>query len=468
YYMAATALLMALAFVALYLGVRHAVIRNLDELLAYEAEKHLAEVEAGSTGLYFRNRQELEEREHREIQTNPIFIQLMSTKGKVMDRSPNLKEYFLKLDTLARQRYRNAELGHTAIRQIQVPVLQQGRVQGYLLAALSLQSARSILLQLGQILVLAYVLLLLGSYAVSRFLAGRSIRPIQKMTDTLSHLSRQDLQRRVPLPEHRDELYRLATSFNDLLDRIEQAMQRERQFTSDASHELRTPLSVLRGTLEVLIRRQRSATDYEEKIRYCLGEIDRMTRITDQLLLLARLEQGEDLRAEAWSELPSLIDETLCLLQAPIQEKGLQVRYTLAEPAVGHHMAVPHSYTRFILDNVIGNAVKYAYSGTPLTIDLSLADTGPVCRIQDAGVGIREEDLKQVFDSFYRSDAMTNRHISGHGLGLSVVKKCADAIGARVEIQSRQGLGTTVTLFFTKLNQADTGLGAHTRSPEKI
>jgi hypothetical protein len=86
YYMAATALLMALAFVALYLGVRHAVIRNLDELLAYEAEKHLAEVEAGSTGLYFRNRQELEEREHREIQTNPIFIQLMSTKGKVMDQ----------------------------------------------------------------------------------------------------------------------------------------------------------------------------------------------------------------------------------------------------------------------------------------------------------------------------------------------------------------------------------------------
>jgi signal transduction histidine kinase len=127
-------------------------------------------------------------------------------------------------------------------------------------------------------------------FFIARLIAGRSIKPVVAITETSSMITRDNLTDRIVLPQNKDELYVLSKTINDLLDRIENAVEREKQFTSDASHELRTPLAILKGTLEVLVRKPRNQSEYEEKIGFCVKEIDRLNQLVDELLLLARFE----------------------------------------------------------------------------------------------------------------------------------------------------------------------------------
>lgn len=290
HYLVATAIIMAVVFGTIFLIVERTVIQNLDNDLSYEAEKHLNEIEFVKDSIQFINKEEWQEREHTETQVNPVFIQLNDKQGSVMDRSPNLKQDFLTFKGKADGGHYNAELTDIPIRQVQLPIMENDRITGYIIAAISSESAFSVISRLREVLVISYFVLLVGLYFISRFLAGRSMSPIQEMTRTITHITQNSLNERVTLPKNQDEIFLLSSSFNDLLKRIEKAIEKEKQFTSDASHELRTPLATLRGTLEVLIRKPRSQQEYEKKIRYSLEEIDRMTATLEQLLMLARLE----------------------------------------------------------------------------------------------------------------------------------------------------------------------------------
>src|SRR5690606_23011802 len=193
------------------------------------------------------------------------------------------------------------------------------------------------------------VLLLL--FFISRCLAGKRIIPIQRLTDNTNRVTRTSLNERGLLPENKDEQYFLSTSINDLLQRNQDAMEREKQFTSDASHELRTPLSVLNGTLEVLNRNPRSEQEYKEKIAFSIKEIDRMSGIVNQLLLLARLDKSSLTKTEP-VQLIAAIDEVLQRHRTAIKEKGLKV--TLEDFSDEEVHTDPY-YLDLILDNLIGN-----------------------------------------------------------------------------------------------------------------
>jgi signal transduction histidine kinase len=229
----------------------------LDKDLSFEAEKHTHEVNFIGDSIEFVNLKEWEEHEHREIQVNPVFIQLIDAKGAILNKSPNLKNAELQFNSSHIDYHFNTHLNNRHIRQIQVPIKDNGNVKGYILAAMSSESSISVLYTLKSILIISYLVVLLCLYFVSRFLAGRSIKPVSQMTQTINRITNNNLQERVSLPYNKDELYDLANGFNNLLTRIENALIREKQFTSDASHEIRTPLAVLKGTLEVLIRKPR-------------------------------------------------------------------------------------------------------------------------------------------------------------------------------------------------------------------
>jgi len=284
HYMIATAVIMAVVFGIVFFVVQETVYQNLDSDLTYEAEKHTDEIKMLGDSIQFINKAEWAEIEHREIQVNPVFIQLFDKNGNLMDKSPNLNEDelpFRKQEQFGG--YFNENLNKQAIRQIQIPIEQNGKIKGYVVAAMSLESSNMVLLKLRHVLIISYLLLLAGLYFISRYLAGRSIIPIRNIIETTNRITKNNLNERVNLPDHRDELFDLSSSINELLQRIENAIEKERQFTSDASHELRTPLASLRGTLEVLIRKPREQYVYEEKIRHSLSEIDRMTTIIEQM-----------------------------------------------------------------------------------------------------------------------------------------------------------------------------------------
>jgi len=362
-----------------------------------------------------------------------------------MDKSPDLKNKVLFLKDSTYSGHFNATLNSMAIRQAQIPIEMNGKIKGYILAAMSSESSNSVLLTLRNIVLISYFMMLLGLYFVSRFIAGRSVFPVKKMTQTVTRITKNNLNKRVELPNNKDELFELTDSFNGLLKRIENAMQREKQFTSDASHELRTPLATLRGTLEVLIRMPRIQNEYEEKISYSLTEIDRLSTMLEQLLKLARLDSENSQQINKTANLFTIIDESLSLLKDQIAAKNLfiDLKFDSEQP----HL-VPLNYASLIIDNVLSNAVKYSKNKGTIKIRIEADDQLLECSITDEGVGVNDEDLKHIFNHFFRSNALNHKEIKGNGLGLSIAKKSADTIGARLNIDSEINKGTTVKIIF--------------------
>ncbi|MDQ2794423.1 MAG: HAMP domain-containing protein, partial [Bacteroidota bacterium] len=290
HYMLVTAALVAAVYVVVFGVVQHRVYLDLDRTLRFEAAKHLKELNPEGQVVRFGRKEEWQEREHREVQVAPVFIQLTDANGLVLDRSPNLKNNQLLFNVAQALVPLNATLRGQAIRQVQEPIRRAGTTVGYLVAAVSSEAAQHVLGSLGGVLLLSYPLVLLVLFGLARGLAGRSIAPIAAITATTNRITRSNLAERIALPPRPDELHTLASAINGLLGRIEQAVAREKQFTADASHELRTPLAVLKGTLEVLVRKPRTVPEYVENINLGILEIDRLTHLVDQLLLLARFE----------------------------------------------------------------------------------------------------------------------------------------------------------------------------------
>ncbi len=446
HYMIATAIIMAVTFTVVYFVVQRTVYENLDNDLTFEAEKHTEEITIVGDSIKIKNKEEWAEREHLEVQINPVFIQILDKNGKFMDNSPNLKNDVLAYNP--EQKFGghfNETLNNRAIRQVQIPIEQNGKIKGFILAAMSLESSNMVLLNLRNVLFFSYLVLLAGLYYISRFIAGRSIIPVKVITQTTNRITKNNLNERVILPQNKDELYDLSSGINQLLQRIENTVERERQFTSDASHELRTPLSTLRGTLEVLIRKPREREEYEGKIKFSLTEIDRMSDTLEQLLLLARLDNDSKASKETSIPLPTLIDEILSRQKKAITGKGLSIAF---HNEVSQEQIVPGYYTNLILENIIGNAIKYSRKYTTLQIIITESDAVLICKVVDEGIGIKKEDLDNVFNHFFRSDALDHKSIPGNGLGLSIAKKAADAIGASIEVESEMGQSTTFIIRF--------------------
>ncbi|WP_244156162.1 HAMP domain-containing sensor histidine kinase [Maribacter ulvicola] len=444
--MIATAIIMAVAFTAVYFVVQGVVYQNLDNDLSFEAEKHTEEIKVVGDSVKIKNKKEWEEREHREVQVNPVFIQILDKNGMYMDKSPNLKEDELAFHPKSNYGgHYNDILNERPIRQVQLPIEENGKIKGFIVAAMSLEASQMVLYNLRNILLLVYLLLLASLYFISKFIAGRSIIPVKSVTETTNRITRNNLNERVALPQNKDELFDLSSSINDLLQRIENALERERQFTSDASHELRTPLATLKGTLEVLIRKPRERAEYEDKIKFSLTEIDRMTATIEQLLLLARLDTSTNAADESLMPLATIIDEILSRHKNKISEKKLSISF---KNDINNETLVPQYFSNLILENIIGNAVKYAKNATKVYISITQSDSKIICKIQDEGIGIKKEDLSNLFNNFFRSDALNHKNISGNGLGLSIAKKAADAINAKIDVESEFGLGTTFTIIF--------------------
>jgi signal transduction histidine kinase len=316
---------------------------------------------------------------------------------------------------------------------------------GHLFVAMSLDDATMILTNLRNTLFIAFPLILIVLFLIARLIAGRSIRPVSMITETSGRITRDNLKDRIVLPQNKDELYVLSKTINDLLDRIENAVEREKQFTSDASHELRTPLTVLKGTLEVLIRKPRSQSEYEDKINFCISEVNRLNNLVDQLLLLARFEnQKQSLKIEK-VYLNAQILDILTLYSGKINAKKINLTHSFS----GNYYINSDNYlVSIIISNIISNAIKYTNDNGEISISLSQKNNKTICIISDNGIGISKDDLDKIFNPFYRSNATNHPEIKGSGLGLSIVKRLAQLLNITFEIHSEINKGTTIILSF--------------------
>lgn len=284
--------------------------------------------------------------------------------------------------------------------------------------------------------------------AIGWLVAGRVLQPLRDLTSTAESISENDLSRRIPV-DGEDELARLATTFNDMLDRLEEAFTTQRRFIDDAGHELRTPITIIRGHLELLGDDQR---EREQTVEVVTEELDRMARIVDDLLVLARAEQPDfvvsapvdvedftvDLMSRAWTLAPNRhwsIDET-----APLVVQADAQRLTQA------------------MVNLIRNVGVHTPPGTPAAIGSALGDGAVHLWVRDAGPGIPQEDLANVFERFRRGSHA--RRSAGAGLGLSIVAAIAEAHGGDVEVAS-DATGTRFELVLPYVGEDVTELIFH-------
>ncbi|MDD3005098.1 ATP-binding protein [Flavobacterium sp.] len=447
YYIVSTALLILAVFLVVFYSVTASVYSDIDRDLQLEIEAITEQLSVTDTTFQIADEQEWAEREHNTLGINPVFIQLMDSKGKILNKSPNLGKNALFLKKhIQKQAFYDAELKSVAIRQVEFPVFHEDELMGYVLIAMSLQDSKIMLTNLSEILGVCYLLILILLYLISQFIVGQSIKPISSIIETTALISKDNLNIRIPLPRHKDELYTLSKTINDLLNRIENAITREKQFTSDASHELRTPLAVIKGTLEVLTCKPRSQTEYEEKIKFCITEVNRMNHLVDELLFLARLEnQKMELQKES-TFLNALILDVLTNYSDAVFEKKLIVKTNFTS----YFYFETDSYLfSIVLHNLISNAIKYSTEKGQIDIKMHEDNAFIIVSIQDYGLGIPATDLDKIFNPFYRSNPSKHPEIKGTGLGLSIVNRLRVLLNFEIEITSEKGV-----LVILKLKKA--------------
>jgi signal transduction histidine kinase len=441
-----TALIFSLVFLLIYLVANFTVVRNIDRELQLEVDKHKGEIFLVDGKIRFLYLNEWKQMEHTQLQLNPIFIEIVDLEGNSMDRSPNLGENHL---TFSSEKAKSEEawtqkIGSREVRQRQIPLLNAGKQEGYLLLAKSFEDSRELLDNLRNVLLLIYPLILVSLYLSMRYLAGKSIEPLEKISLKTNQITQQNLNERVPETGTNDEIGQLTRAINSLLGRLEQAMQREKQFTSDASHELRTPLAVLRGTLEVLIRKPRSAEEYETKVKTALMSIDRMSAMLDQLLALARVENGKNLVKEEL-ELITFLEELADKITEE-QAHSIQFQSLVGVPI---YVATHEKSLEMILQNLLENAVKYSKNGGEVFLRVG-KEKEAFIEVVDTGTGIASEYLEQIFDPFFRVQEALDHGIPGTGLGLAIVKKLAQESSIRLSVSSEKGKGSTFRLDFSE------------------
>jgi heavy metal sensor kinase len=301
------------------------------------------------------------------------------------------------------------------------------------------RQVRSLWLELAS--VSALVLLLGGVGGVA--LAHRLLGPLARMAHDARRITAEDLHERLHADVAGEELEQLRDAFNTTLARLESSFAQLRRFTADASHEIRTPLTALRSVGEVALRSDKSIDEYREVIGTMLEEVDRLSRLSDELLTIARAEAGQTHYAFEPLDLSRLANEVGEQLSVLAEERQQSLVLDANAPVIvnGDRLTL-----RQALINLIDNAIKYSPEGSAVTVRVRLAGDHGVIEVEDKGAGIAPEHVPRIFERFYRIDPSRSREMGGTGLGLSLVKLAADAHGALVAVESAPGKGSTFRL----------------------
>jgi two-component system, OmpR family, sensor kinase len=297
---------------------------------------------------------------------------------------------------------------------------------------------------------------LLFALLLGALLIRRALLPLRRMTREVEAIEgAQDLSIRLGVPGGRDEVGRLATQFDRLLGRLDEAFRSQRRFLADASHELRTPLTVARGQLELLAE-ELERPDNRRSLAIATGEMDRMARMVEDLLLLARLDEGMRLVAEPVEVELVLREALLRALLAGRRPATVDVAPGLCALADGERLLQ-------VLTNIVRNAVEHSDSDAELTlrarpaggeVEISVADTGP---------GIPPGELAHVFERMFRGGGARHAAPSGAGLGLAIAASLTEAMGGRIAVDSTVGVGTTFTVTLPGTKPVRTGRFARLR-----
>lgn len=287
------------------------------------------------------------------------------------------------------------------------------------------------------------LLLIFVGAALAYSVASRALRPVGEITALARTISEQDLHRRVNVKAPDDELGELVRTFNMMLERLEATFASLHRFTADASHELRAPLSVMRSQVEVALNRRREPADYERVLKSVLDQVQHLTRISDQLLLIARADAGELHPELEKIDVVDFIHELALPWQAAAESRRLE--FAVEVPDAGE-LELDPALTRRAIDNLLDNAFRYAPELSTVRLAVRQEGSDWVFDISDEGPGVPAEQRERIFERFARADSARTRSGGGAGLGLALSSAIASAQGGSLDLVDRPAPGATFRL----------------------
>lgn len=433
-----------------WIAIREVLLHAVDEVLEDRVRgvQRFMENQIGSLSV-----EEIRDefKEHSVLGPGGDLFQVCDAQGVWLYRSASLEDASVPIEVPARlapagiaadRIYKGATL-----RLFSRPVIVLGQSYTVQVASLTGEIEEG-LVRYRSVLLLLIPAILAVAFAGGWWLSGRALAPVDDLTATARSIGDRNLSQRLPVPPTDDELARLSTTLNQMLDRIESGFRRIAEFTADASHELRTPIALIRTTAELALRKQREPAEYREALREVLHESERTTALIENLLTLARADAGRaqlDLSRFDLAELLGEVSEQAAKL-ATVKRQTFQ--YSPAGQPLP--VSADSSALRRLFLILLDNAVKYTGEGGSISLVATVHQKRIHVEVRDDGIGIPADDLPRIFERFYRADKSRNRDSGGAGLGLSLAKWIAEAHHAELTVESTAGSGSTFQISLTR------------------
>jgi len=312
----------------------------------------------------------------------------------------------------------------------------------------STEDREKILRHFREIFTVTMIPLILFGFAGGAFLAFRALRPIRHLINTVRSVGPGRMDARVPIPQTGDELDELATLFNEMLEKIEVLINGMRDSLDNVAHDLRTPMTRLRGAAEFALQSGKNAEVCKEALADCLEESERILKMLNTLMDISEAETGVMKLDREPVHISALIEEVLDMYLYVVEEKDIDINITVAD-----ELSVVADRTRVCqaLANLMDNAIKYTPSGGQIDLEAHREPNQVVINVKDSGIGIPQEDLPRIWDRLYRGTQSSSQQ--GLGLGLSLVRAIVRAHKGRVEVLSKTGKGSTLSIYLPVTNQ---------------
>lgn len=381
--------------------------------------------------------------EEDEYKYKPLYVRLLDNKFQVINSTKFPKEIPSSFHEFQEDMIHFQEFENYIVAEIKLTKYDEKYV---LQVATNYKVLNDTMQNLFYILIFIVPIILIFAIIGGYFLVYKSFSPIENMLINLKEINSTTLSKRLKTTNINDEINSLGEEINSLLERLEISFEKINQFSQDASHELKTPLTIIRGEIEIALRKDRSSEEYKETLKSCLDEVLNIQQTVDDLLFLAKNENS-DLILSEMVYIDEITTEAVNELLPIAKQKDIKLEVKIEN----NSQTVAHSkLLKVAIKNIIKNAITFSHEKSNVFIKNYLENGKIVISIEDKGIGIPKNEQKKIFEKFYRTDKSRNKVSGGTGLGMAIVEKIVKIHNGKIELESSENIGTTVKIVLNK------------------